>query len=78
MDDLTRERHPYPIPYRETKARPLPPGWVRATPEQIAERRIVLCGVDDTATLIHGGGASGARWRIADRVLIDAIRRYSP
>ena len=64
MDDLTRERHPYPIPERELRARPLPIGWRLSTPAEIAERRIVLCGGDE-------------QWLIADRVLADAIRRYA-
>lgn len=64
MDELTYERHPYPIPERETRARPLPVGWVLSTLAEIAERRIVLCGVDE-------------QWLIADRLLVDAIRHYA-
>jgi len=59
MDDLTRYRHPYDIPWHEADARPPAPKrrpWP-ATPEQVSARRIDLAGTDDLAVQFAARGA---------------------
>lgn len=69
MDEFTLERYPHGVPGHEQRAQPTPrPRRVKPrfhdTPEQIAERRRVLC-------------ADVPSWLPAHRRLVDAIRRWA-
>lgn len=80
MDELTRERFPHPIPWKERLARPTPLRRAKACghpvdPAVIARRRRILCGVDDLTIMLQGGD----RAELAEagaRKLTEAIRRW--
>lgn len=73
MDELTRERFGFGIPWSELRTRPSPPPpreprpprRFNDPPEVVAERRRVLCEVELPS------------WLLADRRLIAAIRRVA-
>ena len=87
MDELTRERHPYPIPWKERTARPTPRPraghpqpvdgtWGHAVDnEVVARRRLILCGCDDLATKLQGGNPAELAM-VGHRRLAETIRTW--
>lgn len=67
MDELTRERYPFPLPLRERRYK-----WTYA---DVVAHRITLCGTADLTVLEPGGDQTNRRGR--ERRLIEAMRRYS-
>jgi len=70
MDELTRERYPFHLPAREAG---LSHEW---SPEQVAEHRIVLCGMDDLSVQQQGAGGGRPNRLAMHRRLVKAIRSY--
>lgn len=71
MDDLTRERYPHGVPWREQYARP-----TRLVDDAVAARRIVLCGTADMSVLAPGGQERDVRRVARESRLRRVIRRW--
>lgn len=71
VDELTRERYPHGVPWREKRRRV----WPTPDAATVRERRMVLCGTADLAEQVQG---LSTQWRARDSRLVEAIRRYSP